>query len=111
MFPMVGVVKGAQLATSGAVNALQLAKQLASEATAAELLAGGGKIMAGAGTKMPIRDVARLVSQYGGEAGDWAKITSATQKMIDGVTIETHAYKNISTGVLYELKTKLGMWP
>ncbi|MBY0493555.1 MAG: RHS repeat-associated core domain-containing protein [Cyanobacteria bacterium] len=50
-----------------------LAKMMQSEAGVAELLGGGGKVIAGAGSKVEIRDVARLVSQYGGTAADWVK--------------------------------------
>lgn len=68
----------------------------------AELLAGGGKAIAGAGTKVPIRDVGRLVSQYGGRAEDWAKVTSTASGHL-----QTHAYRNIVTGEVVELKSVL----
>jgi RHS repeat-associated protein len=102
-----GRVGGAKEATD---DAIQLAKQLASEETASELLHGGGRAMAGAGSRRQIDDIARLVATYGGDAGDWAKITSASRRISNGVIIETHAYKNIVTGVVYEIKTKLGPW-
>jgi hypothetical protein len=82
-----------------------LAKTLQSEAGVGELLAGGGKVIAGAGSKVAIRDVARLVSQYGGKAEDWVKISSTTPGL------QTHAYRNIVTGVVVELKSKIpGFW-
>ena len=97
-------------AASSAANGLRLGKQLASEAGSAQLLAGGGKAMAGAGTGSPIRDVGRLVSEYGGKAGDWAKVTSGAQKFSDLTTIEVHGYRNVVTGETIELKSKIGGW-
>lgn len=55
---------------------------------------------------MPIRDVDRLVGQYGGSAGDWAKIRSSNFKAADGTSFEIHAYRNVQTGEVVELKTK-----
>lgn len=80
-------------------RATNLAKMLQSEAGVAELLAGGGKVMAGAGHKNPIKDIERLVAQHGGTAPEWVKISSTTPGL------ETHAYKNITTRVVYELKS------
>ena len=72
-----------------------------SEAGVAQLLAGGGEVIAGAGHKTPIGDIARLLSQYGGTTADWAKITSTNPG------VQTHAYKNITTNVVVELKSKI----
>jgi len=72
-----------------------------SEAGVAELLAGGGKVIAGAGAKIPIRDIVRLVRLYGGRPQDWVKISSTTPGL------ETHAYRNVATGVVVELKSKI----
>lgn len=66
--------------------------------------------MAGAGTGIVIRDEPRLISQYGGKSGDWSKVTSATHKFADFSTIEVHAYRNVVTHQVVELKTKLGTW-
>jgi hypothetical protein len=97
-------------AASSAVNGLRLGKQLASEAGSAELMAGGGRIMAGAGTSKPIRDLGRLVTEYGGKPGDWVKITSEGRKFPDLTTIEVHGYRNLTTGQTLELKSKIGAW-
>jgi hypothetical protein len=35
---------------------------------------------------------------------------SSTHKFIDGVTVEVHAYKNVITNELVELKSKVGAW-
>lgn len=90
------------IATTLAVPAARttnLAKMLQSEAGIAELLAGGGKVIAGAGHKNPLRDISRLVSQHGGTTADWVKISSTTPGL------ETHAYRNITTRVVVELKS------
>lgn len=93
-------------AEEGGGTLVNLNKQLASEAQSAELNAGKGEAMAGAGTSTPIRDVQRLQSQYGGDAADWAKIRSSNYKASDGTSFETHAYQNVKTGQVVELKTK-----
>ncbi len=88
-----------QLARNAA-TAPNLAKQLASEEGVAELLRGGGKTIAGAGVTREIDEIARLVTQYGGEAGDWAKITGTAT-----AHLQTHAYRNIVSGEVVELKS------
>jgi len=62
--------------------------------------------MAGVGTKVAIRDLPRLLSQYGGAAGDFAKMTTRSIEIIPGRTIQMHFYKNISTGEIFDLKIK-----
>ena len=107
------VVKCKKVCSDGAqnaANALRLRKQLASEAGVAELAAGGGITIAGAGTSTPIRDVSRLVSEYGGTPGNWEKVVSEAHKFSDLTTIEVHGYRNVITGTVVELKSKIGMW-
>jgi RHS repeat-associated protein len=101
--PDLGVSIAAAVVMPRALSAkgTTLAKMMQSEAGVAELLGGGGKVIAGAGSKVAIRDVARLVSQYGGKAEDWVKISSTTPGL------QTHAYRNIVTGVVVELKSKI----
>jgi RHS repeat-associated protein len=84
-----------------AASKTNLAKMMQSEAGVAQLLAGGGEVIAGAGHKTPIGDIARLLTQYGGTNADWVKITSTTGGL------QTHAYKNITTQVVVELKSKI----
>ena len=91
--------EGAVEATADAAGA-NLAKQLGSEEGVAELSNGGGKAIAGAGTGIPIRDVGRLVSEHGGSADDWVKVTSTAPGHL-----QTHAYRNINTGEVVELKS------
>lgn len=89
-----------------AANGLRLQKQLGSAEQLADLASGGGRAIAGAGTRTPIRDVGRLVDQYGGSASDWAKISSGSRVAADGTRFEIHAYRNVTTGQLVEAKTK-----
>lgn len=81
-------------------SASKLAKQLGSEEGVAELLSGGGKAIAGAGTKVHIRDVGRLISEHGGKAEEWVKVTSTAREHL-----QTHAYRNVVTGETVELKS------
>lgn len=64
-----------------------------------------GKAMAGAITVVPIKDIQRLTSVYGGEAADWVKMTSKgnidlmNKIAIKGNrTLQIHWYENIKTG-------------
>jgi hypothetical protein len=100
-----GIEQGLKRAKSSADGVL-LRKSLRSEELLSELAAGGGKTIAGAGHKTPIRDVNRLVAEYGGDPSDWAKISSRSAVQ-DGTRIEIHAYRNIRTGQMVEPKTKL----
>jgi hypothetical protein len=59
---------------------------------------------AGAGTAKILRDAPRLAARYGGAESDWAKVTSWAYKAEDGATIEIHAYENVKTGQIVELK-------
>jgi hypothetical protein len=88
-------------------SAIGLAKSLASESQLANAVRGVGEAIAGAGSKKPIDDISRLVSQHGGQAGDWSKMSSSTYKAADGSTIETHWYKNTGTGENVEFKSKI----
>jgi RHS repeat-associated protein len=88
-------------------EAVNLAKSLASEGQVAELLSGGGRAIAGVGAKKAIEDLPRLTATYGGSAADWAKISSSAYKASDGTVMSVHAYKNVTTGVIVELKTAL----
>jgi RHS repeat-associated protein len=101
-------VMGAPLVPLGRLGRgpLALQKQLASEAQMAEVVAGGSRIIAGAGARKSIDDINRLVTQYGGKSNDWSKISSSTFTAADGARFEIHAYKNSATGAVVELKTK-----
>lgn len=78
-----------------------------------EALSGVGQRLIAAGDE--IRDVGRLVSQYGGKASDWVKLSTSgvdpskmqvyAQRAGRGTPIEMHYYKNIVTGAIVEMKS------
>ena len=89
---------------------VRLWKQLASEELLGEARAGIGTAMAGAGARRgrkPIEDINRLIAEYGGEAGDWAKMTTRSHVADDGTRFSVHWYENVRTGQRYEFKTKI----
>lgn len=65
------------------------------------------EVFAGAGTKIPIRDVDRLVKQYGGKAENWAKVkANATLELNDKkFDAEIHWYEEPTVGK-QEMKVK-----
>lgn len=65
-----------------------------------------GEPLIGAGTGKTLNDASRLASEYGGSPGDWVKIGSSNYKAADGTSFETHAYQNVGTGQIVEIKTK-----
>lgn len=104
------VASGAENNATAALLRQQLAreeamagKQLASSAQMGEQ----GSIMAGPGGRVPFRDAARVAQEYGGQPGDWAKVTSSSYRASDGTVFETHWVQNVKTGQRVEFKTKL----
>jgi hypothetical protein len=89
---------------------------LASDLQMQEIMSGAGVPIAGAGTSTTLRDASRLAAEYGGESGDWAKIASSNylpagaqggfEKAGFNGSFEIHAYQNVKTGQIVELKTK-----
>jgi RHS repeat-associated protein len=83
-----------------------LAKSLNSDSQVSEILSGAFVPIAGAGTRVAIKDEARLVAEYGGSPGTWQKISSASSyTAADGVQFQTRAYRNVVSGQILELKT------
>lgn len=91
-----------RVGSDNAANGLKLNKFLASQAQMSE----AGTTMAGAGSRAPFRDAARVASEYGGNAAEWVKKTSSSHTAQDAVTFETHWVENINTGQRVEFKTK-----
>jgi RHS repeat-associated protein len=83
---------------------VNLNKSLASEAQMGET----GTAIMGGDTGVPLKQADRLASQYGGEPGDWQKMTSSNYKAADGSMVETHWYQNdaINSGKV-EIKSKI----
>lgn len=65
------------------------------------------EVFAGKGTKTPIRDVDRLVRQYGGKPDDWQKVKGVGIIDIDGKSeeAELHWYQTENIGKV-EIKVK-----
>jgi hypothetical protein len=108
------VEKGTAAAAKGVAEALPatrfgapLAKQLASEAQLAEMAAGQGEAIAGAGTKKLLRDANRLAETHGGMPWEWSKMSSTGFKAADGTAFQTHWYKNVVTGQQVEAKVTI----
>jgi RHS repeat-associated protein len=66
-----------------------------------------GVAIAGAGHKTKIKDINRLVKQYGGKPEEWTKKRSCRFTLEDGTQTEIHWYENIKTGQRVEYKTKI----
>jgi hypothetical protein len=94
------------LEARSAINQLEHGIQLAKQEQAAQLAAGKGIPIAGAGTDKALREAGRLSETYGGKPGDWSKVTSGHYKAADGTKVETHAYQNTKTGEVVEMKDK-----
>ena len=90
---------------ANAVNGLNLNKSLASQQQLSQLESGNGINIAGNGTSVPLNDVSRLVSEYGGQASDWSKVSSSSYTAADGTQFEIHAYRNAVTGQVVEPKS------
>jgi hypothetical protein len=90
-----------------AVQYQKLKQQLASQKQMGELAVGQGKPLIGAGTNRTLRDADRLAAEYGGNASDWAKVSSSNKGHVTGYNQETHAYMNTKTGQVVEMKTKI----
>ncbi|WP_433704704.1 hemagglutinin repeat-containing protein [Paraburkholderia sacchari] len=91
--------------TANAVSGLNLNKSLASQQQLSDLATGKGVNIAGSGTNVPLRDAPRLVSEYGGQPGDWSKVSSSSYTAADGAQYEIHAYRNTITGQVVEPKS------
>jgi RHS repeat-associated protein len=92
---------------SSAKAAVKLEKALASEAQTATILAGKGEAIAGAGTKIELKQAERLAKDVGGKAGDWSKVSGGSHVAKDGTKIETHAFENKKIDTVTQMKTKL----
>ena len=98
---------------SNTATALRLQKQLAEEELYSEAQNGIGYSMAGkyAVRSRSIDDVQRLVRQYGGQIGDWSKMSvNGARKFSDGTTLEVHWYENDTLGLRVEFKQKWGRY-
>ncbi|HXU29292.1 MAG TPA: RHS repeat-associated core domain-containing protein, partial [Thermoanaerobaculia bacterium] len=109
IFPIgpIGDLGATEAEATSIFDRIGLRKSLTSETQVDEILTGEAESFAGAGSETELRDVDRLVSQYGGEASEWSKVSSTAYSAEDGSVFEAHAYRNVQTGLVVELKTKL----
>ncbi|WAS57123.1 filamentous hemagglutinin N-terminal domain-containing protein [Burkholderia ambifaria] len=90
---------------ANAVNGLNLNKSLANQQQLSQLTSGNGINISGNGTNVTLRDAPRLVAEYGGQTGDWSKVSSSSYTASDGSKFEIHAYRNAVTGQVVEPKS------
>jgi hypothetical protein len=67
--------------------------------------AGNGIPIQG-GRAEPLRDAPRLVAHYGGKPEDWVKMSSTQTKIINGMIVQIHWFKNIQNNQTVEFKVK-----
>jgi RHS repeat-associated protein len=100
-----GFGRAARSLVGDAVSDPRLWKKLAFEELLSDAKQGvGGRVIAGAGHSRKIDDVARLTSQHGGDAGDWAKVAGQTRTGPGGISQQVHWYENVKTGQRVEFK-------
>jgi RHS repeat-associated protein len=97
-------------AASTPQSAIALSKQLASEAQLGEMAAGAGRSIAGPGADAVFRDADRIANTYGGNAADWAKMSSSGFRAADGTTFATHWVENVVTGAQAEPKVVIDIF-
>jgi RHS repeat-associated protein len=101
-----GMTRAAQVAVA-ASRAVTVQRFAIARAGLRVLEHGGGKAIAGTGAKAELRQGERLAAKYGGEARDYAKVTTGATRTSDGASVQVHAYRNIQTGRIYEPKLKI----
>ncbi len=95
------------VATKAGVNISQMSSIIKAQGNE---LKGTQRVIAGAGLggkPKPIGDIDRITKTYGGAETDWSKVKSTNTKFQNGVSIETHAYRNNATGQVVEPKVKI----
>ncbi len=90
---------------AAAGNSVQLSKGLASQQQLGELASGLGTVTHGVAAHKPLRAAENLASQHGGQAADYQKVSSSSYDAADGSHVETHAFRNSTTGQIIEPKT------
>jgi len=93
-------------AAHNATDYVRLRKSLASEE---QMASSKVDAIAGSGARKSINDINRLAGEYGGSPEDWQKLSHGeAYRAPDGTMIETHSYRNIKTGQVVEMKSKMG---
>ncbi len=102
------LMRGAEVfkpVASGATAAFQRYSAVA--ANLRGLAAGEGRVIAGAGAKAEFRGAEAAAQKYGGEAGDYAKV-SVSRVTESGDRVSVHAIRNEATGKVYDQKVIYG---
>jgi len=102
---LAGVLRGGASALDKA--AIGLNKQINSADQFAQAKNGVGSPIA---VGSEVKDVNRLIAEYGGGVGDWSKLTSTAYKAPDGQSISTHWYKNDALQLNVEFKSIANEW-
>lgn len=71
----------------------------------ADAKAGNGIPIQG-GIAEPLGDAPRLIANYGGNLEDWVKMSSTQTKIINGIIVQVHWFKNIQNNQTVEFKFK-----
>ena len=78
---------GGGLSAKSPINGVKLNRELASK----QQLDETGVPIAGSGSSVPLHDVNRLTTQYGGQTSDWSKMSSSQHISPDGRKFEIEA--------------------
>jgi uncharacterized protein RhaS with RHS repeats len=102
------LIRGAEIAkplVSGAAAVSQRFSAVTSNLKG--LAAGQGRIIAGAGAKAEFRGAEAAAKKYGGEAGDYTKV-SVSRVTRSGDRVSVHAIRNEKTKTIYKAKVIYG---
>lgn len=58
------------------------------------------------GIAEPLGDAPRLIANYGGNPENWVKMSSTQTKIINGIIVQVHWFKNIQNNQTVEFKFK-----
>jgi RHS repeat-associated protein len=105
----VGLTRAAEAFLPAATRAAAFQRFSFSRAALGALEKGGGTIIAGPGAakRAVFRDAALYAKRYGGEVGDYVKV-SVTRVTQSGERVSVHAVRNLETGRIYDPKLLIG---
>jgi RHS repeat-associated protein len=100
---------------AAAIQVTNPTKAMASDLQMQEVMSGSGDPVIGGASGRALQDAPRLAQQYGGDPADWVKVSSSSYigpgaqgsfaKSGYNSAIEAHAYMNVKTGEVVEVKT------
>ena len=102
---------GSSLFRAGDAASTRLAENAvmkAANATLSGLAKGEGKVFAGNGSNVALREGENLAKQFGGKAGDYQAVSSKViAESSNGATVQVHAFRNVETGQIFRPKIKV----